>query len=84
MNLKQKILTCLALTLFIVSVLFAPWEIILRSEGHIEGAFTLYSPVFHPPWISSINAEAVLGWQSLLCTWFALGVAYSAGFALLN
>ena len=85
MNLQQKILTWVALGLFALSVISAPWNVVQKSyEGHVVRAYMCYYPVFWSPPSPQRGEQATLAWEAVVCTWAAIGVAYAALFFLLR
>ena len=86
MNKKQKILSYFALCIFALTVLSAPWKIVTKDyNGHVLSTTTWYMPVFIVPDVPTRSRmEPTLSWQSLLCTWAALGIAHGGLFFLLR
>jgi len=89
MNLKQKILTGIALALFCISLFRSPWEVtmigVYDGERHTDFIERHYAPVFRPPLpanIASAEFHARLLWPEVLLPWIALGVIYAGAFFL--
>jgi hypothetical protein len=98
MNRKQKIVTVIALGLFLVSVLFAPWRVLKTtdsSRSYYRADLTSTYKEYYQSIIEQTRYQPVfivpradeqprLLWQPLLCTWLAIGVGYGGLFLLLK
>jgi hypothetical protein len=84
-NKRQRFLTILALVAFVLSVLFAPWEIhdtrsAYPAKGEKDVARIVYAPIFSGPNYSSDISGFKLLWPSIIFSWIALVSLY--GFLL--
>jgi hypothetical protein len=86
MNQNQKIATGLGLTVFVLTIIFAPWEFSITSEGTRFSLGTKFSPVWLAPTAENfrIQPAKTLMFQSLMIEWFALAVLYVGAFHLLK
>jgi hypothetical protein len=85
MNRRQKILTALALLVFMVTVVFAPWQV-TAYEKNPPGWLIPDSPYKvverAPIWSPPANGHLLVA--SLLGTWAAIGIGYAGMFFLLK
>ena len=86
MNKKQRMLSFVALGIFALTVVFAPWNVVTKDgNGHVYDTWTRYQPVFLVPKVGGWGITgATLAWQPLLCTWLALGIAHGSLIFLLR
>ena len=91
MNRKQKVLTFIAIGVFFLSVVAAPWRVDYksRSSGHIMYSQIVYDPVFSAPALrpsqqTDYAEVSTLLWQPLLFTWIAIAIAYAGLFFLVR
>lgn len=91
LNKQQRIVSWVALGVFALSLLYAPWEMTLTTPAHSFGSITtaakIYSrsvnaPLWNPP--SDFSSRVSLRTGVLLLEWAALGVCYAAILFLLG
>lgn len=75
MNPKQRILTLIALAVFVSTLIYAPW--VIREHGRVI-AGTEYQLMWFPP------AGGTLAFHNLFVEWIALGVVYGGMWAVLR
>jgi len=84
MNKNQKSLTWVALGVFVLTLLCAPWEVI--DYAAIADAPKIsrneYSTIWSPP--ANTYGRSELKVSSLFVEWLAIGVLYGGVFALLK
>jgi hypothetical protein len=89
MNSKQKVLGFIAIGVFLISVVGAPWRVDYTSRltHHVVSSYLVYYPVFNPPEpdqkIDYIQVSTLL-WQPLLFAWIAIAVVYAGLFFLVR
>jgi hypothetical protein len=73
MNLKQKVATGVAMVLFALTLVCAPWRVNAANQGYVFGAsWNATGPI----WKAPRNARLQL--PVLLIEWFGIGVCYVA------
>jgi len=79
MNNNRRKLTIVTLIVFVITVLFAHWDL-TGSPDHYN--VTKCSPVFAPPDLSPWGKRELA--SSNFWTWLALGIVYAGLFAILD
>src|SRR5262245_19875056 len=84
MNRNQKILGFIAIGLFFISVLAAPWRVDFLHENskRLAASYVIYNPLFSAPVQRQEHFITVvtLLWQPLVFTWLAIAIAYAGLF----
>lgn len=75
MNPKQRILTLIALAMFVSTLIYAPWQ---TRDHRAQITGTEYQVMWLPP------AHSTLAVRNLLIEWIALGVVYGGMWAVLR
>jgi len=75
MNTKQKELTYYAIAAFVLTLLFAAWDL-TGSSNHIN--VTKYAPIFAPPDLGPWAKRELA--SSIFWSWFGIAIIYSGLF----
>jgi hypothetical protein len=75
MNKSQRTLTFVAIGLFVLSTLVAPWDL-TGSPSHSN--VTSYAPLFAPPDLGPWSKRELV--SSIFWSWLALGIVYTGLF----
>ena len=82
MNVKQKLAVFLAVLTFVVSTVFAPWEVTVSRGSTIQRSYTDAAPLWSAPSVQYGNAR--LRVEVLVLEWTALAVIGVCAIILLN
>ena len=79
MNIKQRILTFLAVVALTLTALNAPWDL-FDSVNQVNT--TQYAPLFHPPDLTGWSRRELV--PTIFSMWAVIAVIYGALFAALR
>src|SRR5215472_12291952 len=85
MNRKQKVVTVVALVAFIVTICFAPWDVVSTiyplseaTSGNLQHTSYRHSQDYAPIWNALAWGQANLQFGMLVLWWMAIGIIYGA------
>ena len=86
LNENQKKATYVALAVFALTIVFAPWQLSVMNQGTRHNLGTKHAPVWMAPDAADFKMppEKTLMVGSLMIEWLAIGVFYAAALKVLQ